>query len=121
MRYVHGFFCVVFVLFAAVQYNDPDAPVWIAIYGITAVWAGLAAFRLSQFAHSQLLVAAFGLWLVAFVAGTIYEWPPSIADWWENELVREGLGMIIALAALLVVAYSVWRTRHEPPAAGQMG
>jgi len=40
--------------------------------------------------------------------------------WWENELVREGLGMIIATAALLTVAYSLWRTRQQS-AAGQAG
>jgi len=114
MRYLNGFFCILFALFAVVQYNDPDALVWIMIYGIVAVWAGLAAFRLTQFAHSRLLLGVFGLSVVAFVAGTIYEWPPSIADWWENELVREGLGMIIATVALLVVAYSVWRARQGP-------
>ena len=84
MRLINGFFCILFVLFTAVQYNDPDALVWIMIYGIVAVWAGVAAFRLTQFAHSQLLLTVFGLSLVAFVAGTIYEWPPSIADWYEN-------------------------------------
>ena len=114
MRYVNGFFCVLFALFAVVQYNDPDALVWIVIYGLVAVWTGLAAFRLTQFAHSQLLLAVFGLCLLGFVAGTIYEWPPSLADWWENELVREGLGMILATIALLAVAYSLWRTRREP-------
>jgi hypothetical protein len=114
MRYVNGFFCVLFVLFTIVQHNDPDAIVWIVIYGTVAVWAGLAAFRPTRFAHNRLLLAVFGLCLLAFVAGTIYEWPRSIADWWDNELVREGLGMIIATVALLVVAYSVWRTRREP-------
>jgi hypothetical protein len=86
-----------------------------------AVWAGLAAFRPTRFAHSQLLLTVFGISLLAFVAGTIYEWPPSIADWYENELVREGLGMVIATVALLVVAYTLWRTRQEPPATGRAG
>jgi hypothetical protein len=113
MRYLNGFFCVLFALFAIVQYNDPDALVWFLIYGVVAVWAGIATFRLTQFAHSRLLLSVFGLSLVAFVAGTIYEWPQSIADWWENELVREGLGMIIATVALAVVAYSVWRARQS--------
>lgn len=119
MRYVHGFFCVLFVLFTVVQYNDPDAYLWMVIYGSVAVWAGLATFRLTQFAHNQLLVTTFGIYLLAFLAGTIYEWPPSIADWWENELVREGLGMVIATVALLVVAYSLWQRRQEPPASRQ--
>jgi len=121
MRYVNGFFCVLFALFAVVQYNDPDAVLWILIYGITAIWAGLAAFRPASFAHSPVLIAVFGVTLVAMVGGAIYDWPQSIADWWDNEFVREGLGLIIATVALLVVAYTLWRTRREAPLAGQRG
>ena len=57
MRYVNGFFCVLLVLFAIVQYNDPDAILWILIYGVPAVWAGLAAFRPARFAHNSLLLS----------------------------------------------------------------
>jgi Transmembrane family 220, helix len=121
MRYVNGFFCVLLVLFAIVQYNDPDAILWILIYGITAVWAGLAAFRPVRFAHNQLLLTVFGVSLVAIAGGAIYDWPQSIADWWDNEVVREGLGLIIATAALLVVAYTLWRTRRAAPVAGVAG
>jgi hypothetical protein len=115
MRYVNGFFCVLMALFAVVQYNDPDAILWIVIYGLTAVWAGLAAFRPDQFAHNQLMLTAFGVTLVAMVVGTVYDWPQSIADWWNNEFVREGLGLIIATVALLIVAYTLWRVRREAP------
>jgi hypothetical protein len=121
MHYVNGFFCILFVLFAVVQYNDPDAILWILIYGITAVWAGLAAFRLTRFAHSQPLLVAFGVTLAAMAAGVIYDWPQSIADWWDNEVVREGLGLIIAMVALLVVAYTLWRTRRAAPLAEPAG
>jgi hypothetical protein len=121
MRYVNGFFCVLFVLFAVVQYNDPDAVLWILIYGVTAVWAGLAAFRPARFAHNRLLLGAFGVTLVAMAAGAVYEWPQSIADWWDNEFVREGLGLIIATVALLVVAYTLTRARREAPLASQAG
>ena len=128
MRYVNGFFCVLLVLFMIVQYNDPDAILWILIYGSTAVWAGLAAFRPASFAHSQPLLVAFGVTLVAIAGGAIYDWPQSIADWWQNEVVRatmspgyevvrEGLGLIIATVALLVVAYTLWRIRHAAPLA----
>jgi hypothetical protein len=132
MRYVNGFFCVLLVLFAIVQYNDPDAILWILIYGIPAVWAGLAAFRPARFAHNQLLLTVFGVTLVAIAGGAIYDWPQSIADWWQNEVVRggmspdyevvrEGLGLIIATVALLVVAYTLWRTRRAAPIAAHAG
>ena len=115
MRYVNGLFCVVFVLFTIVQYNDPDAILWILIYGITALWAGLAAFRPMQFAHNQLLLALFGVGFLALIAGAIYDRPHSIADWYENEVVREGLGLIIATVAFLVVAFTLWHVRHAAP------
>lgn len=121
MRHVNGFFCVLFVLFTVVQYNDPDAILWILIYGITAVWAGLAAFRPARFAHNPLLLAVFGVTLLAMAGGAIYDWPQSIADWWDNEFVREGLGLIIGTVALLTVAYTLWRSRREAPLARQAG
>jgi hypothetical protein len=121
MRYVNGFSCAMFVLFAVVQYNDPDAILWFLVYGITAVWAGLAAFRPAGFAHSRPLLAAFSVTLVAMAGGALYYWPQSIADWWDNEVVREGIGLILATVALLVVAYTLWRARREPRLASQAG
>jgi peptidoglycan/LPS O-acetylase OafA/YrhL len=121
MRYVNGFFCVLLVLFAIVQYNDPDAILWILLYGVPAVWAGLAAYRPERLAHSQPLLAGFGVTLLVIAAGAIYWWPQSIADWWDNEEVREGLGLIIATVALLAVAYTVWRIRRRPRLAEQAG
>lgn len=37
MKYVNGFLCVVLALFTIVQYNDPDALLWILI--LPTVWA----------------------------------------------------------------------------------
>ena len=45
MRILNGFLCVILALFTIVQYNDPDAILWIVIYGVPAVWAGVAAYR----------------------------------------------------------------------------
>ena len=45
MRYLNGFFCVIMILFVAVQYNDPDYAIWMVIYGISAICAGVAALR----------------------------------------------------------------------------
>ena len=45
MRYVNGGLCAIMILFVIVQYNDPDFALWTVIYGIPAIWAGVAAFR----------------------------------------------------------------------------
>lgn len=118
MRWINGFFCVVMALFAVVQYNDPDAVVWFLIYAIPAVWAGIAAFRPGSLAQGSLTLVAFGLCLAAAVVGSIYLWPSQVATWWDNEEVREGLGMMIVTVALLAVGISVLNQRREPTAAG---
>ena len=41
MRYLNAFLCVLLTGFTIVQYNDPDAPLWILIYGLPAIGRGL--------------------------------------------------------------------------------
>jgi hypothetical protein len=116
MRWINGFFCALMVLFALVQYNDPDAVLWIAIYGVAAAWAGVAAFHPQILADSGPLAAAYGLCLAAALAGSIWLWPAEIASWWDQEEVREGLGVIIATVVLLIVGVSILQARQLRPA-----
>ena len=106
MRYVNILLGVVMLGFAAVQYNDPDALLWIIIYLIPAAWAFAAAFRLPQVrspAGERLLWAS----LVVGAATTVYYWPTMPEFWrkdvwWVEETAREGMGVMIGLAVLLV-------------------
>ena len=43
MRIICGLFCVMMILFAYWQHNDPDFMFWGPIYGIVALWTGFAA------------------------------------------------------------------------------
>ena len=113
MRYVNGLLCVVLALFTVAQYNDPDAILWVLIYGLPTVWAGFAAYRPGAFAHNQLLLGLFGLNILAVGAGAIYMWPSEVSTWWNNEEVREGLGLIITTVALLLMAFTLWRTQRR--------
>jgi hypothetical protein len=107
MRYVNILLGVVMVAFAAVQYNDPDALLWIVIYLIPAAWAFAAAFRLARVrspAGERLLWAS----VAAGVGATVYYWPTMPGFWrkevwWVEETAREGMGVMIALAVLVVV------------------
>ena len=45
MQYVNAFLCLLFVVCAIAQYNDPDALLWFLIYAIPAAWAGAIAWR----------------------------------------------------------------------------
>lgn len=121
MKYVNIGFCALMVLFAAVQYNDPDALVWVPIYLIPAVCAGLAAFRL-QSLRGPLPRLLLTVCLVLAIAGTVYYWPRTpgfwrMDVWWETETAREGMGMmLVALVigvALLTVAMDAARNRRH--------
>ena len=119
MRYLNGLLCLVLILFAGVQYNDPDAVMWILIYAIPAAWAGVAGFRPALLTGMAPTIG-LGACLVAAAAGTIYMWPQE-ADWWrqdvwwEVEEVREGMGLMIVTTVLCVVALTRWLTPSGPP------
>jgi hypothetical protein len=116
MRYVNGFFCVVLMLFALVQYNDPDAVLWFLIYAIPATWAGLAAFRPGLLAASRpLTIAAYAVCLAAAIVGSLYMWPSLPENWIHVEEEREGLGLIITTIALALVGVTWWRWRGWQP------
>jgi hypothetical protein len=107
MRYLHILLGLLMVAFAAVQYNDPDAPLWIVIYLVPAAWAAAAAFRMPKLrsvAGERLLWATVAI----YVGATVHYWPTMPGFWrkdvwWVEETAREGMGVMIALAILLAV------------------
>jgi hypothetical protein len=115
MRIASGIFCVIMVAFTVVQFNDPDALLWAIIYGVIAIWCGLAAFRteiLSKDWGSRLLVLSLALASFAVVwyfPKTPGFWHTEV--WWETETAREGMGMMVAFIAL-IVAWLTGRSRN---------
>ena len=71
MRIVNGVLCLFLILFTAVQYNDPDVLLWVLIYGIGAVFTGLAAYRPGLFASPR-LSTLFTLFLAASIGGAVW-------------------------------------------------
>ena len=92
---------LLFVVFAVFQANDPDAIIWILIYGAAALLA-LLVF-LNKISRPVLWVA-----LVAFVAGSAMLWPDSFEGLQLKEgmyspaieLARESLGLLIAAVSM---------------------
>lgn len=119
MRYVFGALSLILLLFAAVQYNDPDFYLWVLIYLVPAVWSGLVAVRPAALADSRVFRGVL-LCLAAAVAGTVYYWP---ADplwwqrdvWWESEGAREGMGMMVVTAVLAALSAAAMRRRRDRP------
>lgn len=124
MRYLFVFLALLMGLFVAVQYNDPDGPLWMLFYGIPAVAAATAAGwpRLLKLPMAQLLLAvatfaALGLTTALWPTATGW-WRMSV--WWEDEAAREGMGLMLASAVLIsVLAASLTRRgRQRDTAAG---
>ncbi|MEQ1804376.1 MAG: transmembrane 220 family protein [Burkholderiaceae bacterium] len=93
--------------FTGVQYNDPDAPQWVLLYSIPALWMYAVTFRLQSVLRSADLRRL--LWAsVLFYAGTVIYYWPTMPNFWLKEVwiveetAREGMGLMIALAVMLV-------------------
>ena len=109
---------VLFVSFAGVQYNDPDAWTWIIIYGMIAVSFFLAAARrYSGLLYGVILIAC--IYEAVTLAPDFSNWiemgTPNIATEMKTEephieLVREFLGVIIGLSAVI---FLFWQSRRR--------
>ncbi len=95
---------IVFIVFAALQYNDPDAVIWIAVYLLAAIFSFLVSFnKINQ----AVLLSAFA----AYAVGAVFFFPAK----WEGiaigggdikniEEAREFLGLSITSIAMLTFA-----------------
>ena len=114
MRVFNWFFIVVFIVFAALQYNDPDPYVWIPIYGYGAVLCFLA-FRRKYYPSAYLLgvivyaaYAGYKLfepegawdWVIKHHAQNIADTMKATTPWVEE--TREFFGLLIVIAVLLI-------------------
>lgn len=45
MKYIFGLLSILFLVFAGVQWNDPDSLLWIILYLAVAILYGLATFQ----------------------------------------------------------------------------
>lgn len=118
MRILSGVFAVILILFAVVQYNDPDALYWGAIYGVAGILCGYAALRPAQLA-TPTLRAVLTIALILSVAGVAWYWPKTsqwwrVDVWWNTETAREGMGMMMVALALLFAWWAVRLNRRAP-------
>lgn len=114
MKIFNLLFCFIFIVFAGLQYNDPDPYVWMPIYLYTAVLCWLA-FRGKYFRTAYVL----GIIVYAVYAGYKFFDENGVWDWMtkhraENiagsmkatqpwiEETREFFGLIILIAVLLI-------------------
>ncbi|GJM33077.1 MAG: hypothetical protein DHS20C18_20780 [Saprospiraceae bacterium] len=123
MKIFNLILCALFILFAAVQYNDPDPMYWMLLYLYVAAMCGLAAF--GKYYRPVLLG---GLLICVIWVGTLVpdfiNWvkmgTPNIAEHMKAdtpyvELTREFFGLLICILALVFL----WRRSRKATIADQ--
>ena len=95
MRWLHIVLSAVLIIFAALQYNDPDPYFWGPIYGLAALWALLAAWRPALLGGRTAVRLGAVACAVLFLVG--FAWlAPTISRYWLHvEEAREALGYLI--------------------------
>jgi hypothetical protein len=118
-------FCVIFIVFAALQYNDPDPYLWVPIY----LWV---AFLCMQASKNKFFPKAYILTIVVFSLYAIYKIVDQngLLDWinehhaeniaetmkaekpWIEES-REFFGLLILIAVLIAdLIYAKRKSRN---------
>lgn len=105
---LHIIVALLFVLFAVVQYNDPDGWKWILMYLFVAGIVGFSAFGRRDRTVVLAGIGISGIWMLTLIPDFI-KWVqmgmPTIVDKMKVEaphieLTREFLGLVIILIAL---------------------
>jgi phage-related holin len=114
MKIFNIIWVIIFVFFAALQYNDPDPYVWIPIYMYAAILCWLA-FKGKYYPRAYL----FGILVYAIYAIYLVFTKDGVIDWIEKhdaegitktmhaekpwiEDAREFLGLMIVIVVLLI-------------------
>lgn len=112
MKVFNIFFCLIFIVFAGLQYNDPDPYVWVPIYMYTSVLCWLAARKRYYLKYYLLGIAVYALyavykvfdtnglvdWIKLHHAANIAETMKAEQPWIEES--REFFGLIILIVVL---------------------
>ena len=122
MKIFNIFFSILFLIFAGLQYNDPDPYIWIPIYLYGTIWCWLAAnnkFYPRAYLFGILVLTAYALYLF-FTKDGVLDWiqkhhGENIAETmkatkpWIEE-TREFFGLMIVVVVLVI--NMIWLKRN---------
>lgn len=123
MTLIHGAFSIMFVIMAALQYNDPDPHVWGIYYLLAGVGAGLCALRRGCRPLAWICIGASLIFLLQTAPGLpanlYHPEGPAIGSMSsarpEIEQTREfGGAMVVLVWALLAIAGRVTSSQSSP-------
>jgi Transmembrane family 220, helix len=114
MKIFNLLFCIIFIFFAALQYNDPDPYVWMPIYLYAAALSWLA-FRGKYYPRAYII----GILVYFVYAVYLFFTADGVLDWFNKhdarniagsmkadkpwiEQTREFFGLVILICVLLV-------------------
>ena len=87
MKIFSGFFAVIFLLFAAVQYNDIDPQVWVPVYLYACALSALIFFK----RYYPILIIAG---VIGYFGAAVYIFTPGVFNLWiEEEMANASTGM----------------------------
>lgn len=119
MRYFGYTMTAIFVVFAILQYNDPDPYIWIPIYLVAAAFSALAANKIG---NKLALIAG----MVLYFTGSILLFPANNMDEWLHaeekakglemnmpfvEEARESMGLFICFATFTIYLFNATNSR----------
>ena len=125
MKVFNLIFCLLFVISAGLQYNDPDPYIWMPIYLYGAVLCWLA-FRNKFYPKAYLI----GIVVYLVYAIGLFFWKNGVLDWmtkhnaediaatmkaekpWIEE-TREFFGLVILIVVLLINYFYAKRKAHR--------
>lgn len=114
MKIFNIFFIIIFIIFAALQYNDPDPYVWMPIY----LYAAFLCYRAIQHKYSKVLYIIGLVGYIGYGIGLFFD-KVGVLDWMEKhqaeslvqsmqatkpwiEETREFFGLVIVIVVLLI-------------------
>ncbi len=116
VKIVSGIIALLFLLFAAFQYNDPDSFSWMFLYGYVALMAGMAVFGKYNYALLVPGIAILALYFI-YLLPSVFAWISSddslitgmSPDRMYVERSREAFGLLMGLVGLLFIFFN----RHQ--------
>lgn len=115
---IHYLLAAVFLIFAVLQYNDPDFYIWVPVYAFVAIIAGAYALGRRWPIITLMAMLLFIVWSI-FYFPYVYQWIieglPSItgsmkAESMYIERIREFMGLTLCL---LVTAYYFIKSKNK--------